>query len=80
MAIIINLFIVSCKKNKHQKGRLEDLTSEELFAQMELHKSHLKFLQENDMCTPDGKAEIIGQVKSIYKLVTISHNSAKDVS
>ena len=44
------------------------------------HKSHLKFLQENDMCTPEEKAEIVGKVKAIYKLVTIWHNSNKDVS
>ena len=68
------------KKTKNKKGGLQDLTSEELFTQMESHKSHLKFLQENDMCTPEEKAEIVGQVKAIYKLVTMQRNSTKDVS
>ena len=70
----------SPKKNRDSTARLEDLSSEELFAQMESHKSHLKFLQDNDMCTLEEKEQIVGQVKEIYKLITISHNSNKDVS
>ena len=60
--------------------RLEDLSHHDLFAQIELHKSHLKFLQENDMCTPTEKAEIVERVKEIYKVITKSHNVNKDVS
>ena len=70
----------SPKNKRNITTRLEDLSSEELFAQMESHKSHLKFLQENDMCTPEDKKEIVDRVKEIYKLITISHNSNKNVS
>ena len=71
---------VSPVKKKSSSSRLEDMTHEELLAQIELHKSHLKFLQDNDMCTSPEKAEIVGRVKEIYKVITSSHNANKDVS
>lgn len=67
-------------KKKSPVTRLEDMTHEDLFAQIELHQSHLKFLQDNDMCTSAEKAEIVGRVKEIYKVITTSHNVNKNVS
>ena len=71
---------VSPVKKKSSSSRLEDMAHEELLAQIELHKSHLKFLQDNDMCISLEKAEIVGRVKEIYKVITSSHNANKDVS
>ena len=71
-------------KRDHNLGeclvRLNYLSHQDLFAQIELHESHLIFLQDNDMCTPTEKAEIVGKVKEIYKVITKNHNINKDVS
>ena len=58
-------------KKKKKTNKLEDLSVTELFQQMECHKQHLKYLQENDMCTPEDKTEVMGMVKDIYKVITI---------
>ena len=69
------------EKKRNQSNNLEDLSVTKLFKQMEYQKQHLKFLQYNDMCTSEEKAEIMGMVKDIYKVITSSSiTSNKKVS
>jgi len=49
---------------------IEDLSLNELFQQMDNHKNHLKFLQENQMCSNEEKEEIIKTIKDIYTLIS----------
>ena len=46
----------------------EDLPRTELFELINQHKLHLKFLQENDMCSDEEKLEIVNEVKKLFNI------------
>ena len=70
------------KKSKDAPAstRIEDLSLNELFEQMDNHKNHLKFLQDNSMCSTEEKAEIVSTIKEIYTIVSSRTKSNKYVS
>ena len=48
---------------------LENLPLAELFALIEQHKLHLKFLEDTNSCSEIEKSEIISDIKGIFKLI-----------
>ena len=34
------------------------------------HKSYLKFVHDNDMCSDEEKAVVVNRVRSVYEMVT----------
>ena len=49
---------------------LEKHPLKDLYELIEQHKNHLKFLKDDDMCIEAERIEIVGQVKSIFKVIT----------
>ena len=49
--------------------KTKDLPLNELYKLMDQHKSYLKFLQENDMCTDKGKTVVVNRVMSVYEMI-----------
>ena len=66
--------------NTPASTRIEDLSLNELFEQMDNHKNHLKFLQDNSMCSPEEKEEIVTTIKEIYTIISSRTKSNKSVS
>ena len=56
---------------------LEKRPLKELYELMEQHKGHLKFLQENGMCSENDKSEIVSHVKTIYSVISNRSKSAQ---
>ena len=48
---------------------IENQSLEQLLALMEYHKSYLKLLQENDMCTPEEKDSVFAEIKAIWNII-----------
>jgi len=48
---------------------LENLPQKELFKLIGQHKLHIKFMEENGMCTEEGKAEIIKEIQDIFLII-----------
>lgn len=61
---------VNKKKEAVKFSIIKDLSLNKLFEQMDNHKSHLKFLQENETCSPEEKKEILSTIKEIYLLIS----------
>ena len=71
---IINLSDPVTKEVKNNKrpaaSTIDDLSLNELFQQMDNHKNHLKFLQDNQMCSNEEKEQIVKTIKDIYALIS----------
>ena len=68
------------KQKRPPTSRIEDLSMNELFEQMENHKVHLKFLTDNAMCSLGEKQEIMGTIKDIYKIISSRTKPTNPVS
>ena len=51
-------------------SRIEDLSLNKLFEQMDNNKNHLKFLQDNAMCSTEEKDKIMTTIKEIYMIIS----------
>ena len=60
--------------------KMKDMSSKELFDQINSHNYHLNFLQENDMCSREEKEIIIGVIKDIYNIITNRSKPTNSVS
>lgn len=75
-----NAVSTTTSQKRSTETKLEDLPLNDLFDRMNQHKDHLKFLQENDMCSQEEKEEIVQRVKEIYKVISCRSKSNKSLS
>ena len=45
------------------------LPRKDLFALIEQHKMHLKFVKENDICSEEEKIEIVARLKRLFEIM-----------
>ena len=60
--------------------RIQALPLAQLYALMDQHKSHLKFLQDNGMCSENDKNEIVSEVKKIYNIIVRRSNITNNIT
>ena len=53
--------------DKNSSLAIENQSLDQLLSLMEYHKSYLKPLQDNNMCTPDEKESVFAEIKAIWK-------------
>ena len=54
---------------KNSSLAIENQSLDQLLSLMEYHKSYLKLLQDNNMCTPDEKESVSAEIKAISKII-----------
>ena len=54
---------------KNSSLAIENQSLDQLLSLMEYHKSYLKLLQDNNMCTPDEKESAFAEIKAIWKII-----------
>ena len=54
---------------KNSSLAIENQSLDQLLSLMEYHKSYLKLLQDNDMCTPDEKESVFAEIKAIWNII-----------
>ena len=65
---------------KAEEEGIESLPLVQLYNLMDQHKNHLKFLQENGMCSEKEKSDIVDEVKKIYNIIVRRSNMTNNIT
>ena len=58
---------------------IEDQSLPALYELVDQHKIHLKFLEYNDICSPEKEKILLGKIKTVFDVITrrVENNSNK---